>query len=925
MGFGKKKLSLALLFGFLSLASVAVFFQNCAPTKFNAATGLSSINQAAGTASLQQGTLTVQPTGANPPLDLFFVIDNSASMLGHQINLGNAFSTFFQSQSVTDSLSNFDTRIFIFSTASTVNNGFLGQIPTKSPVNLSPFGGPTASASTLATIPGAIFGLWQTNSTDSSGASVLQVYPSSVLDSSSNGQATTRYLSIPKKGSMSSQDYQNQIKALSAAFQNRLAYLDPTAQLGYEAATDISSGLCTMARVLRHSSDFIPAGDAAAFILISDDNDRMNVRNPNNNTCLESMTQGGQVQTGTCGHSTSTYDYNTNSSVNYTSGFNFHYASGTEIDYTYPNSESCNFNYNNGYKYTSTYTLVQTQVTYQQCANVGGNGDGTCLPPITKGTATLTGNFIGSNGSCTTDMTSKVSQPAPGTTFTCTAANLPNQSGPSGVDAASTGTVCSQSLLSQLTSDSNKTGVVCLITTQSTGSIKKSGLPLGSCANFCSQNSGQYPGCTMVGSTTVKNGSSKLASFSIPGLTCDSVCPAGSSAVCGTGSIRSYLTTQLNANGCTANVVNTSGLTVTPARDSAGAQVSLTSLMKGLSVLDGSGNPICPSVATTKTLNDCLNSLVPSGQVSGFAFDNPIQQNVSVATPTLSCSTACSASGGFCDPAKDNTVDNAIARLNQGICNGVTAGGLQHLPLQFKASLGSVTSWSQPCADVVSGSCDGHGWGATDGSTVLDYVQKKLLGTTAGAPASSYSADTASVTLPTAQVSGYCGPNAVANFSGPTAGGTTTVYAAGDSNHTAADFQNYIKSQTQAVFGRASVPVAVITQLPGDNLQGTAQVGQDYINLATAMGSNVISSVTVSDYSPALKNISQYIVTSTQNSFTLPITASEIIVGVSVTHVNSSQSVALDPSQWSWIGQTLSISPSANLAVGDQVTYKHHP
>jgi hypothetical protein len=115
--------------------------------------------------------------------------------------------------------------------------------------------------------------------------------------------------------------------------------------------------------------------------------------------------------------------------------------------------------------------------------------------------------------------------------------------------------------------------------------------------------------------------------------------------------------------------------------------------------------------------------------------------------------------------------------------------------------------------------------------------------------------------------------------------------------------------------------MAVITKMPGDTLVGT-DVGTEYINLATDMGSTQTSSI-LNDYGVALTNISDFIVRSTKNSYSLPISPSMVMVTVSVLKVGSTVAVPLDPSLWTWAGSTLSISDSAGLAIGDQILYQY--
>ena len=122
--------------------------------------------------------------------------------------------------------------------------------------------------------------------------------------------------------------------------------------------------------------------------------------------------------------------------------------------------------------------------------------------------------------------------------------------------------------------------------------------------------------------------------------------------------------------------------------------------------------------------------------------------------------------------------------------------------------------------------------------------------------------------------------------------------------------------------------VAVIGHLQGDVLPGASagvtDVGTDYINLAQAMGSKEISSVTASDYSAALGSISNFIVQKSQNSFALGLPAGSTVFAVSVEHAGSQTWTPVSSSLWTWTGSTLSVSPSAGLVQGDTLMYQYN-
>ena len=526
-------------------------FQNCSNnyklTTEPAASNLST------TAKIVSGSVNVDASRPNPPLDLFFIIDNSASMLGHQINLGNAFASVFQSNSA--NLSNFDVNIYVFSTASTVNASYVSQIPAPLTSVPSPFPAASATAS-LAAVPGSIFGFSDVATGVYGTAPFSDQYaPAPVLALASASGAVVDHLHIPAQGSLSSSDYQSQIATLTQDFQSRLAYLNPTDQLAYQSLTDISSGLCSVARILRHSSNFIQPGDSAAFVIVSDDNDRLNDRNPNNSQCVEADSSTSEVVDGTCGHYETTFSYDATASLTYQSDSKFNYQSGTKVTYTYPGTttETCAFTYTTGFDYTDTYTQTQPQtiVTYTLCNQMA---DGTCISETPNTTVTVSGSYAGAGGSCTQDMTSLVTTPAPGTSFSCAATQKVTQGQGHGVDTNSSGSSCSNQLLSQLSSNPEYSNITCTITGANTVTGTASGQASGSCASYCSSHSTQYPGCVLTSTTPTTSTKQGSFTLNLPGWTCSSTCP--NSTQCGTGTIGQYITSTYGASAtCSVSTV----------------------------------------------------------------------------------------------------------------------------------------------------------------------------------------------------------------------------------------------------------------------------------------------------------------------------------------------------------------------------------
>ena len=261
------------------------------------------------------------------------------------------------------------------------------------------------------------------------------------------------------------------------------------------------------------------------------------------------------------------------------------------------------------------------------------------------------------------------------------------------------------------------------------------------------------------------------------------------------------------------------------------------------------------------------------------------KSSVTVPTAGATCSTSCANSDGFC-PSTYTTISSYLAQTAGALCISAANSGAAQLTLQFAANIGATASCSTLCSAALNGSCDGNGWGASDGSTVADYLRTVFNASGTCTSSTKTVSDTAAMTIPSSQTNSACTTAASPVFiagDSPHPASVAVTYVAGDVNHLAADFITSISQQSTAVFGANNpVAMAVITQLPGDNLIGT-DVGTDYIHLANAMNSSQISSINA-DYAQSLAAISNYIVTSTQNNFLLPVPPGGTILSVNVVH-----------------------------------------
>ncbi len=893
-----KKFLLLLLFAFLP-------FQNCgAPVDFQPSdVVLDSLGR-----PIYKGQLVVTPSKPNPPLKLFFVIDNSASMLGHQIDLGAQFSSLFQSAST--SLQGFDTTIYVFSTASTYNSNLYSLIPSRAPSSISSL--PLLSDPVhLGQTPGSIFSYWaKLTGTFGTAPYNYQLLPSPVLDM--NNGAVTSNLFIGKKGSSSDLDYNSKISALTTAFKSRLSYLNPSGQAAFSNLTDVSSGLCSMARIVKHSSDYIQPGDSTAFIIASDDDDRLNLRNPNGNSCLESVVGGSNLVNGNCGHYQSTFNYNSSASISYYANRKFNYESGTNIYYSYPSSETCTLSYQDGYSYSSSYTALQTDVTYTRCDLWR---DGTCITPHPNYKYTVSGSFVVSGGSCSRDMSALVDNPAPGASFSCVANNLPNQTGSSGVDSGSNGSVCSASLISGLQS-SNRSNIVCTISGAHTqAGVSVGGQSIGACANYCSGNLSSYPNCVLT--ATAVNRSSGSYPLTKVEVQCNSTCPAGS--VCAGTTPLAYLQSQYGSGAtCDGTSAIISSIMLNKGVDASGNRLACSSSISGLTATDVGGNVVCASFnGTSGTIQDCTNSLIngtPDSTKVCTTDDSPSPTVVTVPLG-VNCTTSCASSGGYCVSGTDASVASSIARRFGGYCSGSSSSGSNSFTLSFKPAASSGANCSSKCSDTISGSCDGLGFGATDNSTISDFIRLQKSGGSTCSSSTSFTNDVAVTGADAANPVASCATGKFFQASSSSYIGTATTYTTGDANHVAGDFVNFIAQ------GAPQASMAVITQMPGDNLYGT-NIGQQYINLATQMHSDQISSI-MGNYSSALNHISDFIVKSALNSFVLPIASTNFVYAVSILRKGSTNWQVLDANNWSISGSTLKVLPAVSLQIGDQILYQY--
>ena len=908
----------------LALLITSTGFQNCSKVGFNPSTGY--LNSQGVLVESKSGQIEVIANHQGPPLDLFFIVDSSASMEVNQSNLAQAFSSIFKSNSA--SLSNFDTNIYLFSTASTVNPGLLDRIPTvPTPADMSrmPVLG-AAGISEFAPIAGNLFGYWMSAlGTPSSSQFAAQFNPATVWDYNAQAQGNTAALKLAKKGLLSDADYQASLDRLTTDFQRRLNYLNPRNQTAadhriYDALTDVSSGLCTVGRIVKHSSDFVNKGDSAAFIIISDDDDRLMVRNGSGNQCLESINNGGtQVTDGYCGNFQNTFSFNTASKLTYQANAKFTYQSGTAVSYQGTSAnDTCIISYPTGYPYTATYvtTNTTTDVSYSKCTQYADTVN--CVQTAAT-TQNLNGDFSGSNHGCAANVATQLSSPAPGTLISCTVKTASATNRPSGVDASSDGINCSAATLAKYPS-----GASCTITGGAALKSQSVDESHGNCSRACADTVGGSNQCVLISSSPKQFSGSINLSVNVP--SCTSTCPLASA--CGNGTIAEYVTSKFNAT-CGSVSGITATLTVNSALDSAGSPMGLNSQIGGSAVTDSTGKSVC---AAEGTVSSCISSLQIGTSTLASAV-TPIAQDkvVTVAVPlNVTCSANCADSGGLC-PATSGTIGTWL-REQRFTCQNSTVSGNQTLNLPFPTSgAGCATK----CRSVLGSGCDGKGWGIDSGLTVADYIDQVLKGgQTCVSGSSKFTSPSGAqiLSVPSSATSNACNSaaNPVFQATGSPHAQSPLTYVAGDATHLASDFQRSILSQLQATFGNTPITAATIAHLASDTQLIGTDISTSYINLVDSINRAYGNSTQVydiagnaSDYANSLGSISQMIVTTTRNSFVLSLGDGSKLLSVSLKHPNNNTWQPIPSSQWTWSGNSLSLSANAGLQIGDQLLYQY--
>ncbi len=310
---------------------------------------------------------TAGDADAFPPLKLIFVVDNSGTMGINQINLSSAFGRMFSGENQ-NNLEPFNTTAFVISTSQFVPekaSSAFARLPTQSVEDfavlsadqLAPHRGPPTLS---GRIPGDLVGQIVKKSVEPTRTvTAFRAAPVALISGAGTGQAAVSYSAYKPRG--------GSVEAFDSDFKNRLALLNPdlseidpgTRRGVMDEVVDKESGLCALARVLKHNQGLINPGDLASLVVVSDEEDA----DPAGRACLDALIEGKSDQRyvdGVCEVAATQLKYKkaianpsfAKCKVDFDSGYNY------RIDYKYPTTNVAYFTK------SMLYDQLKTEVTY---------------------------------------------------------------------------------------------------------------------------------------------------------------------------------------------------------------------------------------------------------------------------------------------------------------------------------------------------------------------------------------------------------------------------------------------------------------------------------------------------------------------------------------------------------------------------------
>ena len=899
-----------------------LFYQNCSQVKF-APTPLEQPQIAADT-PLVVGSAEVKVSARNvPPLKLFFVVDNSFTMKQNQVNLSQSFQKMFAANNA-KSLANFDTTAFLINTAQQVPGWAAPELQTliSEQVNTASLSPATYTAARSASLnSGAISGDIVGYKINSS-ANAMQFLPAPVLGFKSSGGGLIGSAGIHKLPT-------DDPMILAQDFQDRLALMDSSripllssGQQKYNSILDQESGLCAMARILRNSPSFINAGEQAAFVIVTDEEES----DPAGQKCIESLnnvTQADDLIKGKCEERSTTLSYSVSQ----------------------PGSDSCKISYQNGYKYLLTWNqdTVKTQIVYRKLTSSGAYSSPqtqvsysktlstysklstdityylkSCTPIIADGikvgenctypkkTANLAGDWTAAKCAQGAQQVDAQALTAAGTySPSCVSKNSSVASCAAGDTTCTTSTSIGSG--SKIIDGTFSTQATCLNQAKLiAGAITDGSQPVTCTAASAKTGSGACPAALIaLGCVQTSAPSYSQTTVTVNGDYTTSTTACYNQALAQTGAA---IDSGANAPTCTKLLVpenksatgtlafnSTVDSGTTQALGSCGALAGavLAQVKSGNSLASGNGactltsystnsntstitTTDCPTLASTKCSTSNLQLRACTDQfIAGTA--KPQTTTLPVLTSDINCTDLCANQSQLCAPT-----------------GGVNITATTTIEEYFRARYGATTTCSaQKSSSTVSTFSDR-----------LESTKASLCVGTAAKPQYIVQSG-ANYRLNELVVEHVAG-----SLKNPTGYFPKT------------DLSDYIASQSSQVFGAQKPMVSVFIRTAADGTGTGGSIGLTYEALALRMQGSV-ERITSPDYSSALTNLSQVIRARLERSFLV----SGMLPQQQVQQVwqragGTTQWIPLSPALWSATGNSVTLDAAVTLDLNDELKFE---
>lgn len=351
-------LSILLVFGTTVLSSL---YQNCSKVTLNDLDAEAKAAEAERVALGKDDEVVTAGTSPVPGLSMYFIVDNSGTMVQNQLNLAQSFGAMFDASA--ESLAKFETTTYIMNTAQR-SPSFTSELATLDAIadrqknftptwliNLTDFQNSIRTATTNGgQIPGDNLGyhLKKANTTNSSIGTLSYEYAPAYLQGATmvNASQVSLSPSIHKAALESSAAMEDEFKRrLDVLNATRFPYNRGVAE--FANIVDAESGLCAIARALRNQTPGDPASPIRAdnltsMVVVSDENDN----DPQGNNCIQSVVK-------------------TTDSTPYIDGQCRLPATSLEYRSLTPNPDTCTYTVYTGYKATWTYANPRVGTSFE--------------------------------------------------------------------------------------------------------------------------------------------------------------------------------------------------------------------------------------------------------------------------------------------------------------------------------------------------------------------------------------------------------------------------------------------------------------------------------------------------------------------------------------------------------------------------------